>query len=657
MAKQFYRKGTDIYEAGTDRHIGPTEWNRDWSGKAEELTPTAGGSLTGTMVEEPERTLDQVEVSKDRTLGTETGARGGLSIGDFKTRLRNLALRATEKITPSVGEELSGLVAQGIDLAGANPAVIGQALETGTGIRAGAFKTAYANVADILKTQEEEQAKREQFDLELSATFLKDIITEYPTVYASLNAQDIESIKMGKPNQTVIELLNQAELTGQKIETQITELGGRKVLVNTQTGEIIRDLGISGGGTIDINNLSPLEQLQARNISTKIFGKIGGAKSENISLIAGLVADGMDVNQIEDSLRSSTYSNEYVGAFRDASENIQIGMSENQATVFSNNLDRQLEAGNYDKALETLKVAALASFPSAEASQIRGKDRTVEFLLEIKDDLKNFKDLGGNTNIFNGNAEKIAGKVGEVIDPTLRNLATKIQTAIISYRRAMSGVAFSVPESKEYKALFPNIDKNFKYNEQTVNALVDSFVGELDYSFGSVMGNGTYRELYGEEGASTKGIQQSEKKGIVGGYDIGVYATDPKHEEKISSIFSKMGQMTSIPQMNSYIQKIAPNSPVTGEMVKRASDKYGVSWEMIMSMMQQDSSFGTAGKAVRTYNPGNVGNDDAGNERNYGSWEQGVEAVAEWLSRHRAVDDSDIDYSGGVNLSDLNWEL
>jgi len=35
--KQFYRKGIDIYEAGTNRHIGPTEWNRDWDGKATEV--------------------------------------------------------------------------------------------------------------------------------------------------------------------------------------------------------------------------------------------------------------------------------------------------------------------------------------------------------------------------------------------------------------------------------------------------------------------------------------------------------------------------------------------------------------------------------------------------------------------------------------------
>jgi hypothetical protein len=39
-------------------------------------------------------------------------------------------------------------------------------------------------------------------------------------------------------------------------------------------------------------------------------------------------------------------------------------------------------------------------------------------------------------------------------------------------------------------------------------------------------------------------------------YDIGTYATDPTHEAKIQSILDNMGQMTSIQQMDSYIQSV-----------------------------------------------------------------------------------------------------
>ena len=38
--------------------------------------------------------------------------------------------------------------------------------------------------------------------------------------------------------------------TKKPLDTSITEVGGRRILVNNQTGEIIRDLGASGGGGV-----------------------------------------------------------------------------------------------------------------------------------------------------------------------------------------------------------------------------------------------------------------------------------------------------------------------------------------------------------------------------------------------------------------------
>src|SRR3989344_720572 len=118
-------------------------------------------------------------------------------------------------------------------------------------------------------------------------------------------------------------------------------------------------------------------------------------------------------------------------------------------------------------------------------------------------------------------------------------------------------------------------------------------------------------------------------------YDITSYATDPLHEKKIMDILSKMGVIDTVEKINKDIKSQALSSPVTGEMVMSAALAYDVDVRLIMAIMQQDSSFGTAGKAVRTLNPGNVGNDDSGNLRTYESWQKGVTAVAEWLSRHR----------------------
>src|SRR3989338_2674302 len=118
-------------------------------------------------------------------------------------------------------------------------------------------------------------------------------------------------------------------------------------------------------------------------------------------------------------------------------------------------------------------------------------------------------------------------------------------------------------------------------------------------------------------------------------YDITSYATDPKHEEKVMDILSKMGVMDTAEGIEDYIRSKYSSSTVIGEMVMNASEAYAVDARLMMAIMEQDSRFGTVGKAVKTLNPGNVGNDDDGNIRTYESWQEGVTAVAEWLSRHR----------------------
>src|SRR3989344_2387981 len=122
---------------------------------------------------------------------------------------------------------------------------------------------------------------------------------------------------------------------------------------------------------------------------------------------------------------------------------------------------------------------------------------------------------------------------------------------------------------------------------------------------------------------------------VLGEYDITSYATDPNHEEKIMNILSKMGVMDAVEKIDDYIKGKYLSSPVTGEMIMSASLAYIVDTRLMMAMMELDSRFGTVGVAVSTLNPGNVGNDDDGNIRTYESWQEGVTAVAEWLSRHR----------------------
>lgn len=54
-----------------------------------------------------------------------------------------------------------------------------------------------------------------------------------------------------------------------------------------------------------------------------------------------------------------------------------------------------------------------------------------------------------------------------------------------------------------------------------------------------------------------------------------------------------MPQLKTIADIDNYLYSKAKTTPITGQMVADAAQKYGVSWEAMIAIMQQDSSLGT----------------------------------------------------------------
>ncbi len=138
--------------------------------------------------------------------------------------------------------------------------------------------------------------------------------------------------------------------------------------------------------------------------------------------------------------------------------------------------------------------------------------------------------------------------------------------------------------------------------------------------------------------AGTGAMQQVPLQGpsagaVVSGYDISAYATDPLYESKIQAILASMPLLSTTADADSYIQGIAPGSPVTGETIRQAVLAYPVDTQLLVAIMQNDSNFGTLGVGARTNNPGNVGNTGTA-EQPFASWQDGVTAVAQWLAGH-----------------------
>lgn len=266
-----------------------------------------------------------------------------------------------------------------------------------------------------------------------------------------------------------------------------------KGLTMSESGDITRDQNLSG-----IDGTLPLEQqINAKSLAVKLYGKRNADKG--LPLILEQMKSGVSLDKIEDSIRLSTQSDKFTGAYRNAAQSVLIKTNPAEAQNAMDYMDDVISSGNIEGAKELLKNTAIKSSGVEETRAITGKERTIKLLDEIQGDLNTIEAAGINTNIFSGTAEEIAKKIGQVREPELRKVATKIAAGVQNYRRAMSGVSFSMPENAEYKEIFPSIGKVANFNTKTIEGLREVLSGDLDNFYSISMGADNYKELFGNK--------------------------------------------------------------------------------------------------------------------------------------------------------------
>lgn len=280
---------------------------------------------------------------------------------------------------------------------------------------------------------------------------------------------------------------------------QMTGFGENAELTEVPTDLLAQAIAQKESGTTvnkGTGELSPEQELQARNLAVEIFGKRAGAKEENISLITNQMAQGKSADEIKDTLKLSGQSLLFSGAIRDAAESISFGLSEDKQERFMFSIDRSLEEGNMERVKDTLIKGVFDSLGTTEASSYRGDLRAVELFSEIEQDLITYENAGGNTNIFKGSHEKVLERLGTMTDPFLAQLANKIQMGIQKYRKAISGAAFTESESIEYKKVFPNISNTKDLNVAKIQSAKEVLNGNVEFIFKSIMGADAYEEIF-----------------------------------------------------------------------------------------------------------------------------------------------------------------
>lgn len=129
------------------------------------------------------------------------------------------------------------------------------------------------------------------------------------------------------------------------------------------------------------------------------------------------------------------------------------------------------------------------------ATNLSNNEKARAALIDLDSALKSYYANGGKTNIFSGNYEEAVGKIGEVNDPKLRELATQIEASLQIYRNAVSGTAYSVQEGKAIAAIFPGINKTSGLNQAIIKGRMRAFESVVDESYGQVLGQDTYQQL------------------------------------------------------------------------------------------------------------------------------------------------------------------
>lgn len=249
-----------------------------------------------------------------------------------------------------------------------------------------------------------------------------------------------------------------------------------------------------------LNRLPPEQQIAAWQIAREVGGTRSAEKMVNT--VASAMEQGLGRDQIEDNLRYSSQSSKFNKEVRNAAQTISIRTPESIRNADFDALDDYVQKGDIVGTQGYLKRLAIKNSTGEQSNRIMEKERTLDFINEIQGDLNTLEKNGVPTGFFRGNYENIISKLGQVNNPEMRKVAGKIATALMSYRRGMTGFQFTEAESKEYKKIFPDINKVGDFNKANIDALTETFGGDLDKFYSQSMGEENYKKIFDKKNGS-----------------------------------------------------------------------------------------------------------------------------------------------------------
>jgi hypothetical protein len=342
-------------------------------------------------------------------------------------------------------------------------------------------KLAEAKALNETIAEENERIKDRAVQISREATILDLFdqgLTEPADIFNAINIDEEGNIVGDITTEeisTVLDRVTTEEIKDAGNQFVKNDLTGQTELRSKTTGEVVKAFGgfkpSNTGGNRD--DLSAFQILEARNLAIQIMGKRAGTKPEGYGLVEDLMARGMTADEIGDKLRFSGQSEQFAGDFKSAFEFItKKGFSPGDRAASKDGLDELLEDGDTVGAREFVLGMARDKADVDIRKRVDGRDDLLVALDSLEAGLKALKDQGIDTGFIAGLKEKTLEAGGfEVGNAEQNAIANEIAIAVINYRSAVSGAAFSESEEKSYNKVFPSTGRTTALNQAKINSI------------------------------------------------------------------------------------------------------------------------------------------------------------------------------------------
>lgn len=240
--------------------------------------------------------------------------------------------------------------------------------------------------------------------------------------------------------------------------------------------------------------------------AAKAIAELAQTRAQTTLAYANVAKINADIKATQIPITPTEANAPYINAFNNAT----AGMGAQAAAAANKVFANYVAQGDLAGAKSYIVRTALANAGVDQQNQAIGRSQALSALQDIQSLLDQAAAKGANTNILTGNATNVAEKLGTTNSPDLSYIGSRISAILQTYRRAMTGVAFSPAESAQYEKLFPGTTKTGELNTAKLQALTDSLNSNNKAALSFYIGDQNYDALFPNQNTATLPSNQGQ---------------------------------------------------------------------------------------------------------------------------------------------------